>query len=136
MKRQSNAKKIATGAILAGIAGYLAGLLSAPKSGSQLRKDLKTQLPEAGHDAHERLKLLSNELDELLASAKDEGKDLAGKHKDKFELAQSKAVEAKDKLEKLLDAIKSGNTSDKDLQRAIKDAEKAIVHFKDFLLKK
>lgn len=136
MKRRSNAKKIATGAILAGVAGYVAGLLSAPKSGRQLRTDLKDKAPEGAHDAVERLKFLADELNELLVSAKEESKGLGGKHKEKFEFAQSKAVEAKDKLETLLEAIKSGNTADKELNRAMKEAEKAVVHFKDFLLKK
>ena len=110
MKRHSNAKKIATGAMLAGVAGYLAGLLSAPKSGHQLRDDIKRKAPEGAQEALERLKFLTNELDELLVSAKEESKDLGGKHQEQFEFAQNKAVEAKEKLEKLLDAIKSGNT--------------------------
>jgi gas vesicle protein len=40
-KKRSNMKRLAMGSALAATAGYLAGVLTAPKSGKETRSDLK-----------------------------------------------------------------------------------------------
>lgn len=126
-------KRIAVGTILAAAAGYAAGILTAPKSGKETRKDLQRAALKAKTEAEKNLKQSLHELNELI----DKGKNKAGKasEKAKTELNDSIALakKAKDKAREILSAVHEGDVEDKDLKKAVADAKKAISHLKKYL---
>ncbi len=91
-------------------------------------------LSEAGEVVKDARQVFS-EINELLSSAADEGRTLIGHHKKQFEQAFKRVEMSKDKLDIALIAIKGGGVKDKDLDLAVKEANKAIAHAKRFLLK-
>lgn len=135
MGKVKTAKRLAVGAAIAGAAGYIAGLLSAPASGSKTRKDLKKSAEGSINDVEKQLKSLHTELGELVESAKLSSDELSGRAQKKFSEALDNAKSSKDKLREVLSAVHEGEAEDSDLQRALKDAKHAINHLKDFLIK-
>lgn len=69
-----------------------------------------------------------NDATERLGKASDSAKS-------EFEQRIAQATKAKDKVRVALSGVREGETSDKDLQKAISDAEKAIEHLKAYLKK-
>src|SRR5258707_559776 len=122
-------RKFALGAIFAAIAGYVAGILTAPKSGKQTRADIK----DAAVEAEKKLKALHSELGELLDDVKDRGTKLKDKAQVEFKEALDKAQVAKQKAREMLSALHEGGADDKDLKKAVSDASSAIAHLKSFL---
>lgn len=131
MKKAS--QKFAVGATIAAAAGYLAGILTAPKSGKETREDIQHGAAKARSEAEHQLKNLHSELNGLI----NDGKSQANKANDKVkkELAEvlAKAHVAKDKAREMLSAIHEGDAEDKDLQKAIDEVTKAIKHVKKYL---
>lgn len=129
------AKKIAIGGVFAAIAGYIAGILTAPKSGKETREDIKETTTKTVSEAEKELKKLHTELGKIIDEAK-LGKDKVG-DKTQKELTDllDKAKDTKEKAREMLSAIHEGDADDRDLQKAIKDANKAIDHIRDFLKK-
>jgi gas vesicle protein len=66
-----SSKKWALGAIIAGIAGYIAGILTAPKSGKETRQDIKDAAEQGMAEAEKQLKKLHTQMSDLLGQAKD-----------------------------------------------------------------
>lgn len=128
-------KKFAIGAVIAGTAGYLAGVLTAPKSGRETRDDIKDATNKGISEAEKDLKKLHTELGKLLGEAKDKGSDLTGKTHQELTDLLDKAKDTKEKAREMLSAIQEGSAEDKDLRRAIADANKAVDHIKDYLKK-
>lgn len=128
-------KKFAISAAIAGTAGYLAGLLTAPKSGRETRDDIKDATTRGITEAEKDLKKLHTELGKLLSEAKSKGSDLTGKTQQELNDLLDKAKDTKEKAREMLSAIQEGSAEDKDLRRAIADANKAVDHIKDYLKK-
>ncbi len=128
-------KKIAIGAAFAGAAGYLAGVLTAPKSGKETRTDIADATQRGISEAEKDLKKLHTELGNLLSEAKDRGTDLGGKTQKELGELLNKAKDTKEKAREMLSAIHEGSAEDKDLRKAISDANKAVDHIKDYLKK-
>ena len=128
-------KKFAISAAIAGTAGYLAGLLTAPKSGRETRDDIKDATTRGITEAEKDLKKLHIELGKLLSEAKSKGSDLTGKTQQELNDLLDKAKDTKEKAREMLSAIQEGSAEDKDLRRAIADANKAVDHIKDYLKK-
>ncbi len=128
-------KKFAIGAAIAGTAGYLAGVLSAPKSGRETRDDIKDATSRGVSEAEKDLKKLHTQLGKLLGEAKDKSSDLTGKTQQELTDLLDKAKDTKEKAREMLSAIHEGSAEDKDLRRAIADANKAVDHIKDYLKK-
>lgn len=128
-------KKFALSTLVAGAAGYIAGILTAPKSGAATRKDIKNTVDTGIAEAEKQLKNLHTELDRLLAEAKKQGKNATGKAKASYEEVTGKAGAAKDKARELISAIHEGEAEDRELQRAVTEAQKAIQHLKAYLKK-
>ena len=130
-----NTNKFAVGAVFAAAAGYVTGLLTAPKSGKETRKDIHDGALKARNEAEKKLKMAHSELQQLL----DRGNKLAGnaseKAKDGFQDALKNATTAKERAKGLLSAIHEGGSEDKDLQKAIKEADNAIAHLKTYVSK-
>jgi gas vesicle protein len=133
MKKAS--KSLAIGTFFAAIAGYIAGILTAPKSGKETRKDIKETAAKSISVAEKELKQLHTELSELIASAKEMASKLSGNAKVELNEAIEKSKQAKEKAREILSAVHEGDTDDKDLKKAIDDSKKAASHLKDYLKK-
>jgi len=132
MKKSS---KWALGAILAGIAGYLAGILTAPKSGKETREDIKEGVEHGMAEAEKQLKKLHTQMSDLLGEAKTKATTLKGTAQNDLQAAIEKTSTAKEKARLLLSALHEGGAEDKDLKKAIDEANKAIEHLKTYLKK-
>jgi len=128
-------KNIAIGAAVAGAVGYVAGILTAPKSGKETRKDIHDTAVKAKLEAEKQLKKLHSQLNELLKQGKEVSAKLSGKGKEDWEKLAATAVASKDKVRAVLSSIHEGGTEDKDLQKAIKDAAAAVDSLKSYLAK-
>lgn len=127
---------LALGTILVAGAGYVAGLLTAPKSGRQTRKDVRRAALKAKTEAERTLKTAHSDLGDLLNETAEFAKTLKGKAADELEKAKSQAEKVRQKSRELLSAVHEGEADDKDLQKAIDDVKKATAHLKKYLEKK
>ena len=134
-KNGDNVKKFAIGAVLAAAAGYVAGILTAPKSGKETREDIKDAAQRAYSAAEKQLKALHTELAQLIAQGKEKAGELKGSAKENLEKAMSMATDAKEKARELLSAVHEGDADDADLKKAIAEANKAVEHLKKYLKK-
>ncbi len=132
---KASGKKVAVGALLAGIIGYLAGLLTAPKSGKETRQDIKNAGLRAKKEAEKKLKELNSELNKKLDEAKEKGKDLKGRAKKEYEKLFDSASEAKEIVRQALSALHEGDAEDPELKKALKDAKDALKNLEKFLKK-
>lgn len=132
---KDSTKKFAIGTIIAGAVGYVAGILTAPKSGKETRKDLRDAASHALAEGEKQLKNLHTELNDLLKEAQGVAVKLKGEAREQLEKAMSAGAVVKEKARVLLSAAHEGTAEDKDLQKAIKEANKAIEHLKTYLKK-
>lgn len=130
---KNSTKRFAVGAVVAGIAGYLAGLLTAPQSGKETRQDIKDGAVRGMREAERQLKKLHTELNDVLAEASERADKLSGKAKEELEVAVVATRRAKETAREILSAVHEGRAEDKELEKAIKDAQKAIKHLKGYL---
>ena len=133
--KSSTAKKIAFTTLAAAAAGYLAGILTAPKSGKDTRKDIKDTAKRSYSEAEKQLKKLHTELNQTLEEAKTKLGTLNGKARDELDAAMNVAKQGKDKARQLLSAVHEGEAEDKDLQVAIEEARASLEHLKKYLTK-
>lgn len=128
-------KKVAIGSTIAAAAGYVAGVLTAPKSGKETRKDIKQAADRGMAEAEKDLKRLHTELDKVIAKAKLQGDKAGSKAKKEARELVAKAKTAKTKAREVLSAVHEGDAEDKDLKKAITDASDAIANLKKYLKK-
>lgn len=128
-------KRLAVGAAIAGAAGYVAGILTAPKSGKETRKDIKNTADKTVAEAERQLKKAHTELNDLLEQAKRQGKKLQGRSKSQLDDAADKANDVKEKLRELISAVREGEADDRELKKAMSEAKKAVEHLKAYLKK-
>lgn len=128
-------KRLAVSTFVAAAAGYVAGVLTAPKSGKETRKDIQQAASKAKTEAERNLKNLHSELDNLIIQGKEKVSDLKSKAKADLVGALATAKIAKEKARELLTALHDGDADDKDLKKAVKDVNKAITHLKKYLAK-
>ncbi|MEO6761030.1 MAG: YtxH domain-containing protein [Candidatus Saccharimonadales bacterium] len=133
--KKDTAKKFAIGTIFAAVAGYVAGLLTAPQSGKETRQDIKDKASEGYAAAEKELKKLHTELNDLINEASDALSKLKGKSGESLQHAIETSQAAKQKARELLSSLHDGEAEDKDLQKAITDASQAIERLKEFLTK-
>lgn len=133
---KDSTKRFAIGALIAGAAGYLAGLLTAPQSGKETRQDIKDTAVKGMREAERQLKKLHTELNDVLAEATERADKLSGKAKEELETAVATTRRAKETAREILSAVHEGRAEDKDLEKAIKDAQKAVTHLKGYLKKR
>lgn len=127
--------RFAAAALLAGVAGYLVGVLTAPKSGKETRKDIKDAASHSIAEVEKRLKKAHTDLSSQITKAKEQAKNLQGRTRKELDALVDRATKAKDKARIALSSVHDGEMSDKDLQKAIDDAEKAVEHLKTYLKK-
>lgn len=128
-------KNIALGTAIAGAAGYVAGVLSAPKEGKKTRKQIKKATQSNVAELEKELKELHAELAQLMNNAKKEGDKLSNKGNKTFNTAINNASGAKDKLRHVITSIHAGEATDKDLSKALQDAKHSLDHLKNFIKK-
>lgn len=124
-KNEHTGRKLAIGALLAAAAGYVAGILTAPKSGKETRKDLADKAEDLKETAEEQLEHAHDELTNLLKTAKSKSLALGSKARTEFNEAVVGAKDAKNKLNHLLKAVRSGEADDPQLNKALKQAKSA-----------
>lgn len=134
-QRQRNLRRLAIGSAVAGAVGYLAGLLTAPQSGKETRQDIKDSADKAQAEAEKELKKLHTDLDKALGQAKTNSDKLRGRARDELNDLTDKAGDSKEKVREMLSAVHEGEAEDKDLERAVKEANKALDHLKKYLKK-
>jgi len=129
-------KKFAIGAAVAAVGGYVAGVLTAPKSGKETREDIKKATRDTVSEAEKQLKALHTQMNDLIEQAKTQAEQLKGRTRHEYEALIEKTQAAKERTRELLSTLHEDVAEDKELQQAIKDADKAIDHLKTFLKKK
>jgi len=132
---QHSAQKFAAGAAIAAGIGYLAGILTAPKSGKETREDIKNTANQAISEAEKQLKTLHTQINDLADEAKKGGKELSKKAKGELDELVEMANDSKQRVREMISGIHEGDADDKELQKAIKDAQKAVDHLRKYLSK-
>jgi gas vesicle protein len=133
MKKQT--KALAAGTILAVAAGYVAGKLTAPKKGSESRKEIIDAAARHKLQTERALKRLHTEIGELLEKSKDKAHIVADKAHSELRDAVKSARLAREKAKVMISAVRSGEAEDPDLQEAVNEAKTAKNHLKSFLKK-
>jgi gas vesicle protein len=134
-RKRINLKSLALGGIVAAAAGYVAGLLTAPKSGKQTRDDLKQTADKGLAEAEKDLKILHVQLEKAIGQAKTNQSKLSTKAQSQLKDALAGAKDAKEKAGEVLSAVRQGSAKDKDLEKAVKDAKASLKHLRDYLKK-
>lgn len=132
---KGNFKKLAVGTLVAAAAGYVAGVLTAPKSGRETREDLKETAQKGMSQAERQLKSLHSELSRLIDEGKEKAQDLSGRTRNELSALLDKGNDARGKAREVLSALHEGTADDKELKKALADANKAIEHLKAYLKK-
>lgn len=131
----STVKKVAIGAAISAAVGYLAGILTAPKSGKETRQDIKDKAVETYAAAEKQLKKLHTELTDVIDEVGDRIATIKGGGSKAMDEALEKGRDAKQKAREVLSALHDGEAEDRDLRRAIADATKAIEHLRQYMSK-
>lgn len=132
-KKKNTGRKLAFSAVVAGIVGYVGGILTAPKSGKQTRQDIVSETGELKGDAAGQLKKANEELKDLLNEAKTKTLALSSKTREEFNEAVIRAKDAQTKTATVLKAVKAGKAEDPQLNKAVKQAKQAQKNLSKFL---
>ena len=134
-KSEGTVKRFAIGAALTALAGYIAGILTAPKSGKETREDVKNAAVETYTTAEKELKKLHTELNDVIAEGVDRLGGLRGKSEKSLDEAVTKGKQAKEKAREILSGLHDGDVEDQDLKKAIAEATKAVENLRNYLKK-
>lgn len=132
-RKEHTARKIAVGSLIAGAAGYLAGVLTAPKSGKQTRGDIADKATDLKRDTEDQLADVNDELKDLIKETKVKTIALSSTARSEFNEAVIRAKDAQNKAAQILKAAKAGEASDPDLNKAVKQARQALKNLGKFL---
>jgi gas vesicle protein len=132
-KDRHTGRKIAIGAAVAGVTGYLAGILTAPQSGKETRGDIADKAGDIKDSTIEQLEDLEDELSDLLSRTKSKTIALSAQARKEYNEAVIKAKDAQNKAVYVLKAVKAGEADDPELNRAIKQAKQAKKNLAKFL---
>lgn len=102
-------KKLGLGILIGAAAGVVTGILTAPKSGKETRKDIKNKALEVKGSAERKLKVAHKQLNTLGDEAKLKAQQLQGKAKDEMTEYGKKADELKDRVKAAITSVKSGD---------------------------
>lgn len=123
------------GATVVATVGYVAGILSAPRSGWRTRKKLAKSASKARIDGEKQLKKLHSELTVQLANADRKVKKAKKGANAELKKQMDSAKKTKQKMRLLLSALHDGDASDPDLKKMIEEAKKAKTNLAQFLKK-
>jgi gas vesicle protein len=134
-RQRQNLKRIAIGSTVAAAAGYVAGVLTAPKSGKQTRDDIRTAAERSRIETEKDLKRLHTELDKVIKDARGGSDKLSAKAQKELSELIDKTKDTKEKVREVLSAVHEGDAEDKDLARAVKNANTALTSLRKYLKK-
>lgn len=127
---------VALGTVIAAGIGYAAGLLTAPKSGRETRKDIRKKAKAAKTEAETKLKKAHSEIAKLIDEANAKAKSGKEKVSSEVKNVMDKAEAARQKARELLSAVHEGEATDADLKQALDETKEALTHLKKYLGKK
>jgi len=120
-------------AAIAGLAGYLTGILTAPKSGKRTRQDIADAAIGAKKTAEQQLESANKDLKDLLKTTRSNTVALSSQAREEFNEAVVRAKDAKNRATSILKAFKSGTADDPQLNKAIKQAKQAQKNLAKYL---
>jgi gas vesicle protein len=126
---------LAVGSAVAAAAGYVAGILTAPKSGKETRADVRRTANDNIAQAEKELKKLHTELGRLIDEARINGDKLSAKARNELSELVDNAKDTKEKVREVISAVHEGDAEDADLKKAVKQADTSIKHLRKFLKK-
>lgn len=132
-KDPKTGQKVALGAALAGIGGYLAGILTAPKSGKETRAVIAGKAEEIKDDTGAQLQAAQAELAETIKKAQDKTVALSAQAREEFNENLLRAKDASNKAKMVIKAMKAGEAEDPELNKAVKQARQAQKNLSKFL---
>lgn len=135
MADNNTGRKIAVGAAIAGVAGYITGILTAPKSGKETRKDIKDKAGEVMAKLIEEVKVAQAELNKMLHMAKEKGLALNANAREGFNEAVIRAKDARNKSATVLKAVKAGKSDERELDLALKNLRLSMKNLGKYLKK-
>ncbi len=128
-------RRMLVGTVVAAAAGYVVGVLTAPKSGKETRKDIQDKAARLRRQAERQLKSLHSELSQLITNGKQRSKNMQAASRARFLRILANAQAAKDRARDMLSAIHEGDADDEELKKAMKDVQKAVENLKEYLQK-
>ncbi len=136
MARNSHTKRnLAVGGVLLAGLSYAAGILTAPKSGRETRKDIRKAALKAKTEAERKLKAAHSELNDVVDEVSKKATSVKSKANDELQAALKQAKNVRTKASEILSAIHEGDSDDHDLEKALTDVKKALKHLKTFAKK-
>lgn len=132
-RKEHTGRKIALGSLIAGVTGYVAGILTAPKSGKETRSEIADKADDVKEDAEGQLQNLNEELKDLIKSTKVRTIALSSTARADFNEAVIHAKDAQNKATQVLKAVKNGQAVDPELNKAVKQARQAVKNLGKFL---
>jgi gas vesicle protein len=136
LRRKQNAgKKIAIGAAVAAVTGYVTGILTAPKSGKETRHDIAEGAESLKDSTEDELKKVNDELKDLLKQTKVKTIALSSSARAEFNESVIRAKDAQKKSATALKAFKAGKADDPELNKAVKQAKLAQKNLSKFFKK-
>ncbi len=133
---KNSTKRFAFSATIAAAVGYVTGILTAPKSGRETREDIKDAAVHSIHEGERQLKKLHTELSDVIVQAKDRSDQLSGIAREELDVAMQTTKQVKETVREILSAVHDGRADNKELQKAIDDARKAVSHLRGFIKKR
>jgi gas vesicle protein len=128
-------KAAAIGTFVAAGAGYLAGILTAPKSGKETRQGITNSATKAKMDTEKQLKKLHSDLTDLVKQGDAASKKAKDKAKTEIQDATTKAKNAREKSRELLSALHNGDIEDPNLQAAVAEIKQAKTNLVKYIKK-
>lgn len=132
-KKEDTGKKMALSAVIAGIAGFLGGILTAPQSGRETRQQIASGAGDVKDDAEEQLRKANDELKKVIADTKIKTVSLSAQAREEFNEATIRAKDAQNKAATVLKAVKAGEAENPDLNKAVKQAKQATKNLSKYL---
>ncbi len=128
-------KKLAVVVGLAAVGGYLAGILTAPKSGRETRQDIKRTARNSISEAERQLKNVAAELGDVLDEAKRRSANLSDQARKELDTLVAQARTAREKAREVVSAVHEGDAEDDDLRLAVDQGNSALKHLREYLKK-
>lgn len=126
-------KNFTIAALVMGAVGYITGILTAPKSGKETRKDIKNTALKVKIELEKKLKDVYSELNDALEGARFKAAQSTGRLKEELNDAIKSAQETKDKIRQVLSALHEGSAEDAELNIAVLEAKDAVRRLKKYL---
>ena len=133
MSKDNKTGKLAVGALVGGLVGYVTGIMTAPKSGKQTREDIVGKAESVKEGAEGQLQDVLDELNGTITKVKAKSLALSSKARSEYDETLVKAKDAQNKASQVLKAVKAGEASDPELNKAVKQGRQAAKNLAKYL---